>query len=164
MIDEHEAAAKASGARICSPAASIRCRSNSARSTCRRRPGGIRRAGGPRQGPGARHARHVVRVARPPARKATFEAVAKDLSLVAILQRSLCADARLPGPKQPRGNKPLYEEDLRSWTAPFMMATDQHPQRPSLQHADGFPYGKEFVYDEMVLTGPGERARPTPKR
>jgi hypothetical protein len=26
----------------------------------------------------------------------------------------------------------------------------------------GFPYGQDFVYDEMVLTGPGEQGEPTP--
>jgi hypothetical protein len=28
----------------------------------------------------------------------------------------------------------------------------------------GFPYGKEFVYDEMVLTGPGEKGEANAKR
>ena len=27
----------------------------------------------------------------------------------------------------------------------------------------GFPYGKEFVYDEMVLTGPGEKGEANAK-
>ena len=28
----------------------------------------------------------------------------------------------------------------------------------------GFPYGKDFVYDEMVLTGPGEQGEANAKR
>jgi len=28
----------------------------------------------------------------------------------------------------------------------------------------GFPYGKDFIYDEMVLTGPGEQGEATAKR
>jgi hypothetical protein len=28
----------------------------------------------------------------------------------------------------------------------------------------GFPYGTDFVYDEMVLTGPGEAAKLPPRR
>ena len=27
----------------------------------------------------------------------------------------------------------------------------------------GFPYGKDFVYDEMVLTGPGEKGEANAK-
>src|SRR6202042_2779402 len=52
--------------------------------------------------------------------KATFDAVSKDLSLVAILNNPFALTPGFEGPKQPRGNKPLYEEDLQSWAAPFM--------------------------------------------
>ena len=68
------------------------------------------------------------------------------------------------GPKQPPGNKPLYEEDLQSWTAPFMMATINTRNVHRSNMLMGFPYGKDFVYDEMVLTGPARRARPMPRR
>ncbi len=54
--------------------------------------------------------------------KATFAAAAKDLSLVAMLNDPFALTPGFEGPKQPKGNKPLFEEDLASWTAPFMMA------------------------------------------
>src|SRR6201996_6671764 len=54
--------------------------------------------------------------------RATFEAVAKDLSLVAILNSHFSLTPGFEGPKQPKGNKAAFEEDLQSWTAPFMMA------------------------------------------
>ena len=76
--------------------------------------------------------------------KATFEAVARDLSLVQILNNHFALTPGFEGPKQPKGNKPLYEEDMQSWTAPFMMADDQHAQRPSLQHADGLSLRKRL--------------------
>lgn len=50
--------------------------------------------------------------------KATFDAVAKDISLVAILNDPFALTPGFTGPKQPRGNKPLIEEDLNSWAAP----------------------------------------------
>jgi len=61
------------------------------------------------------------------------------------------------GPKQPSGSKPIYEEDLGSWSAPFIMATinvkNVHRSNALLGHR----YGEDFVYDEdMFLTGPGE--------
>src|SRR6202012_4649048 len=54
--------------------------------------------------------------------RATFEAVAKDLSLVSILNDPVALTPGFKGPKQPKGNKAAFEEDLQSWTAPFMMA------------------------------------------
>ena len=41
--------------------------------------------------------------------KATFDAVAKDLSLVSILKDAFALTPGFKGPKQPAGNKPLYE-------------------------------------------------------
>ena len=46
---------------------------------------------------------------------------------------------------------------LSSWAAPFVMAAintrNVHRSNFLLQHA----YGSDFVYDEMLLTGPGEK-------
>jgi short subunit dehydrogenase-like uncharacterized protein len=43
------------------------------------------------------------------------------------------------------------------WTAPFVMATinTRNVHRSNLLL--DFPYGQDFVYDEMVITGPGEQ-------
>ncbi len=61
------------------------------------------------------------------------------------------------GPKQPSGMKPIHDEDLNSWSAPFVMATintkNIHRSNALLAHR----YGEDFVYDEMLLTGPGEK-------
>jgi short subunit dehydrogenase-like uncharacterized protein len=89
--------------------------------------------------------------------KATFAAAAKDLSLVALLQNPFVLTPGFEGPKQPRGNKPLLDEDMGVWTAPFVMATinTRNVHRSNLLL--DFPYGQDFVYDEMVITGPGEQ-------
>ena len=96
--------------------------------------------------------------------KATFDAVSKDLSLVAILNNPFALTPGFEGPKQPRGNKPLYEEDLQSWAAPFMMALINTRNLHRSNMLMGFPYGKEFVYDERVLTGSGEKGEANAKR
>lgn len=61
------------------------------------------------------------------------------------------------GPVQPSGHKPIHEDDLDSWSAPFIMASintkNVHRSNALLGHA----YGEEFIYDEMMLTGPGEK-------
>ena len=91
--------------------------------------------------------------------KATFAAAAKDLSLVALLQNPFVLTPGFEGPK-----KPLLDEDMGSWTAPFVMATinTRNVHRSNLLM--NFPYGKDFVYDEMVLTGPGEQGEANAKK
>jgi short subunit dehydrogenase-like uncharacterized protein len=96
--------------------------------------------------------------------RATFEAVAKDLSLVAILNDPFALTPGFSGAKQPKGNRPVYEEDLQSWTAPFMMALINTRNVHRSNMLMGFPYGRDFVYDEVVLTGPGEKGEANAKR
>jgi short subunit dehydrogenase-like uncharacterized protein len=96
--------------------------------------------------------------------KATFAAAAKDLSLVALLQNPFALTPAFEGPKQPRGNKPLLDEDLGLWTAPFVMATINTRNVHRSNMLMNFPYGKDFVYDEMVLTGQGEQGEANAKR
>jgi short subunit dehydrogenase-like uncharacterized protein len=96
--------------------------------------------------------------------KATFDAVAKDLSLVAILNDPFALTPGFTGAKQPKGNKPVYEEELKSWAAPFMMALINTRNVHRSNMLMGFPYGKDFLYDEMVLTGAGERGEANAKK
>jgi short subunit dehydrogenase-like uncharacterized protein len=96
--------------------------------------------------------------------RATFEAVAKDLSLAAILNDPFALTPGFSGAKQPKGNRPVYEEDLQSWAAPFMMALINTRNVHRSNMLMSFPYGREFVYDEMVLTGAGEKGEANAKR
>jgi short subunit dehydrogenase-like uncharacterized protein len=89
--------------------------------------------------------------------KASFAAAARDLSLVAMLRDPFVLTPGFQGPKQPPGNKPVVDDDLQSWTAPFVMSTINTRNVHRSNMLLGFPYGKDFVYDEMVLTGPGEQ-------
>jgi short subunit dehydrogenase-like uncharacterized protein len=95
--------------------------------------------------------------------KATFAAAAKDLSLVALLRDPFVLTPGFEGPKQPPGNKPLFDPDLDAWTAPFVMSTinTRNVHRSNLLM--GFPYGRDFIYDEMVLTGGGEKGEANAK-
>jgi short subunit dehydrogenase-like uncharacterized protein len=96
--------------------------------------------------------------------RASFAAAAKDLSLVAMFQNHFVLTPGFDGPKQPRGNKPVLDEDLGSWTAPFVMASINTRNVHRSNMLMKFPYGKDFVYDEMVLTGPGEQGEANAKR
>jgi short subunit dehydrogenase-like uncharacterized protein len=96
--------------------------------------------------------------------RVTFEAVAQDLSLVSILKDPFAFTPGFEGPKQPRGNKPIFEEDLQSWAAPFAMAALNTRIVHRSNMMMGFPYGRDFVYDEMVLTGAGDEGQANAKR
>jgi len=96
--------------------------------------------------------------------RAIFSAAANDLSLVALLRNPFALTPGFEGPKQPPGNKPLYDEDMKSWTTPFMMANINTRNVHRSNMLLGFPYGRDFVYDEMVLTGPGEQGEEKARR
>jgi short subunit dehydrogenase-like uncharacterized protein len=164
MIDAHEATAKSSGARIVFSCGfdslpfelGVFCVQEEARKVfgtpANRVKGRVRDMKGTFSGGTAASAR------------ATFAAAAKDLSLVALLQDPFVLTPGFEGPKQPRGNKPLLDEDLGSWTAPFVMATINTRNVHRSNMLMNFPYGKDFVYDEMILTGPGEQGEANAKR
>jgi short subunit dehydrogenase-like uncharacterized protein len=163
MIDKHEAAAKASGARIV-----FSCGFDSVpfelgtffvQEEARR----VFDAPASRVKGRVRAMRGTLSGGTAASAKATFDAVAKDLSLVAILNDPFALTPGFAGPKQPRGNKPLYEEDLQSWAAPFMMALINTRNIHRSNMLMGFPYGREFIYDEMVLTGAGEKGEANAK-
>ncbi len=61
------------------------------------------------------------------------------------------------GPDQPRGDAPFFDEATGSWCAPFIMAVINTKNVHRTNMLLGHPYGADFVYDEMVLTGPGDQ-------
>ncbi|NIB41106.1 saccharopine dehydrogenase [Pseudomaricurvus alkylphenolicus] len=89
--------------------------------------------------------------------QATMAAAAKTPGLVERLMNPFSLTQSFKGPEQPSGMEPVHDDDLGSWSAPFMMATintkNIHRSNYLLKHQ----YGEEFVYDEMMLTGPGEK-------
>jgi short subunit dehydrogenase-like uncharacterized protein len=95
--------------------------------------------------------------------KASFVAASRDLGLVALLKDPFVLTPGFEGPKQPAGNKITFDEELNSWSAPFPMSTINTRNVHRSNMLMGFPYGKDFVYDEMISTGPGEQGRANAK-
>ncbi|PDT75587.1 saccharopine dehydrogenase NADP-binding domain-containing protein [Bradyrhizobium sp. C9] len=164
MIDKHEAAAKASGARIVFSCGFDSVPFELGAFFVQEEAKRVFGAPAQRVKGRVRDMRGTLSGGTAASAKATFDAVAKDLSLVAILNNPFALTPGFEGPKQPRGSKPAYEDDLHSWTAPFMMALINTRNVHRSNMLMGFPYGKEFVYDEMVLTGPGEKGEAIAKR
>ncbi|MBS0528130.1 MAG: saccharopine dehydrogenase NADP-binding domain-containing protein [Proteobacteria bacterium] len=88
--------------------------------------------------------------------KAIFAAAAKDPSLLPMLRDPFVLTPGFEGPKQPPGNKPLFDEDLGMWVAPFVMANINTRNVHRSNCLLGFPYSRDFVYDEMIVAGPKE--------
>ena len=89
--------------------------------------------------------------------KATMAAAAKDRAVVGYLTNPFSLSADFAGPPQPAGNKPEYDESLGSWATNFVMAPINTKNVHRTNHLLGQAYGADFVYDEMMLTGPGEQ-------
>ena len=157
MIDKHEAAAKASGARIVFSCGFDSVPFELGAYFVQEEAKRVFGARASRVKGRVRDMRGTLSGGTAASGRATFEAVAKDLSLVVILNDPFALTPGFTGPKQPKGNKPVFEEDLQSWTAPFTMALINTRNVHRSNMLMGFPYGTDFVYDEMVLTGPGER-------
>ncbi|MBB6522194.1 saccharopine dehydrogenase family protein [Pseudoteredinibacter isoporae] len=88
--------------------------------------------------------------------KATMAAAAKDPELVNVLMNPFALTENFNGPEQPHGMAPIYEDDLQSWSAPFVMATINTKNIHRSNYLMGHQYGEDFSYDEMMLTGPGD--------
>lgn len=93
--------------------------------------------------------------------KATMAAAAKDPSILQLLRDPFSLTPGAKGPEQPRGTKPIYDEVLETWCAPFIMAPINTRNVHRTNFLSGYPYGKDFVYDEMFVTGPGEKGEAT---
>ena len=92
--------------------------------------------------------------------KATMAAAALDPGVLDLLRNPFSLTPGFEGPKQPSGNKPMLEEAIGNlWVAPFVMAAintrNVHRSNFLLQQA----YGADFVYDEMLITGPGDKGQ-----
>lgn len=98
--------------------------------------------------------------------KATLAAAAQDPRVLDWLRSPFALTPGFEGPRQPSGNKPMVDEALGQvggegiWVAPFVMAAintkNVHRSNHLLASRDQ-GYGADFVYDEMLVTGPGAR-------
>jgi short subunit dehydrogenase-like uncharacterized protein len=96
--------------------------------------------------------------------KAIFDAAAKDPGILTLLRDPFALTPGFSGPKQPPGNKPVFDEDLQTWLTPFFMSNINTRNVHRSNALLGFPYGRDFVYDEMQMTGPGEEGEALARR
>ncbi len=89
--------------------------------------------------------------------KATMDAAKKDNNVMKILGNPFSlADSGHAHP-QPEANKPYFDEALGSWVAPFIMATINTKNVHRSNYLMHYRYGEQFEYDEMMMTGAGDK-------
>ena len=88
--------------------------------------------------------------------RATMAAAAEDPSLLTALQDPFSLTPGFTGADQPNGMQPTFDSVMDSWVAPFVMATINTKNIHRSNMLMGHPYGENFRYDEMLLTGPGD--------
>ena len=79
----------------------------------------------------------------------------REIARTLIHPYSLNPEGERDGPDQRDQQKVIYREDVKSWTAPFVMAGVNTKVVRRSHALAGYPYGKDFRYDESVLTGRG---------
>lgn len=89
----------------------------------------------------------------------TMKAAAKNPKLILLLKSPFALTPGFEGPDQPLGLMPEYDAASGSWTAPFVMAPINTKNVHRTNALLGHDWGTDFVYDEMVMTTPGEAGK-----
>jgi short subunit dehydrogenase-like uncharacterized protein len=87
---------------------------------------------------------------------ATMAALKEKPELFAVLANPFSLSNGFAGPDQPADNKPIFDDKLDTWVAPFFMAPintkNVHRSNALMNHM----YGKDFCYNEMWVMGSGD--------
>ena len=79
----------------------------------------------------------------------------RSIARTLIQPYSLNPEGERDGPDDRDQTRLIYREDAKSWTAPFVMAGVNTKVVRRSNALAAYPYGKDFRYDESVLTGRG---------
>jgi short subunit dehydrogenase-like uncharacterized protein len=89
--------------------------------------------------------------------KATLAAGARDPGVFKLMVDPFALTPGFAGPSQPKGLMPEYDEAVGGWVAPFIMAAINTKNVHRTNFLAGHPYGADFRYDEMMVApGLGE--------
>jgi short subunit dehydrogenase-like uncharacterized protein len=86
---------------------------------------------------------------------ATVEAIGRDRGLARVLADPFALTPGFRGPAQPEVDSAAYDEAADAWTGPFVMAAINTKNVHRSNALRGHPWGSDFVYDERMLTGGG---------
>lgn len=86
---------------------------------------------------------------------ATLESSKRDPSLLTTLADPFALTPGFKGPAQPSGEAVERDEAAGQWATPFIMATINTKNVHRANYLLGHAWGRDFVYDELLLTGDG---------
>ena len=161
MLDRHEAAARASGARIVHCCGFDSIPSDFGVHFLQRE--ALRRFGQP-----CVQVKMRVRAMRggfSGGTAASLMNVVKETAADPALRRelqnpySLCPESSRPRTRQPAVKSAEFDADFGAWTAPFVMSAINTRIVQRSHALLGQPWGADFTYDEAVLTGRGLKGR-----
>lgn len=89
---------------------------------------------------------------------ATFEAVRRDPSLATQMSDPFMLSPERLAP-QPNGDVVTEDEDIGSWATPFVMASINTKNVHRTNALSKHPYGRDFTYSEMMMTGAGAQGK-----
>ena len=93
--------------------------------------------------------------------RATMASAKANPAIIQVLTNPFALTEGFSGPEQPPGMAPQYDEELSSWSAPFIMAPINTKNIHRTNFLLGHRYGENFRYDEMLLTGDGDQGKAT---
>ena len=95
--------------------------------------------------------------------KATMSSLKTNPELLNVLINPHALCEGFQGPQQADDSKPVYDEELETWVAPFFMAPintkNIHRSNKLMNHI----YGDDFQYNEMWISGPGDQGKSAAK-
>jgi short subunit dehydrogenase-like uncharacterized protein len=159
MIDAHDAAAKASAARICFSSGFDSIPFDLGVLMLQKEAVARHGTPAPRVKGRVRAMQGTFSGGTAASLTATLKAIAKEPFLMKIMASPFGLTPGFEGPDQPAGMLPHYEEEFGRWAAPFIMAAINTKNVHRTNFLAGFPYGRDFRYDEMMLTSPGEAGK-----
>mgnify|MGYP006177027851 CR=1 FL=1 len=86
---------------------------------------------------------------------ASVEAAGRDPAVARTLRNPYALVPGFEGPRQPDDGVADYDELAQSWTAPFVMAPINTKNVHRTHALRGHPWGTGFIYSERMLTGDG---------
>ncbi|MGL6110484.1 MAG: saccharopine dehydrogenase family protein [Rubrivivax sp.] len=86
---------------------------------------------------------------------ATLDAMGRDAELARTMADPFALTPGFRGPAQPEGDSAAYDDAAQSWTGPFVMAAINTKNVHRTNALRGHAWGRDFVYDERMLTGDG---------
>ncbi len=82
-----------------------------------------------------------------------------EIARIAKNPYALCPEEFRKGPRQPYVKGPTFDDDLDAWLAPFVMAAINTRIVHRSHALQGRPWGEDFTYEEAMMTGTGFKGR-----